>query len=125
LIKRIIHQAGPFPLGAFYCMPINGTTTQFTTLIPAYPFSVKSYKICLLDDISSLVIKGFSSFHIILYHMPPLIPRWLKLPHQTHFGQSLQPSRVIDRLGDWNCLLQDYFCIHYTMHPAALPVFHD
>jgi hypothetical protein len=56
-------------------MPINGTATRSATLAPMPAFPTHGYSRHLLDEISSPGTEGFSSFHIILYTMSPLIPR--------------------------------------------------
>jgi hypothetical protein len=64
--------------------------------MPAFP--THGYSRHLLGEISSPGTEGFSSFHIFLHTMSPLIPRRGELPYRTRFGRPLLLSRVIDRL---------------------------
>jgi hypothetical protein len=75
LNERITRRFGPFPPGAFCCTLIIGTTTQSATLTPMLAFPTHGYSEHLLDELSSSDIEGFSSFHIILHTMSPLLPR--------------------------------------------------
>lgn len=73
--QRNTDRSGPFPPDAFCCAPILSTTTRSVTLMPVPTLPDRSYSRNLLGKISSPGIEGFSSFHIILHTMSPLIPR--------------------------------------------------
>ena len=73
--ERSTHRSGPFPPGAFCRTPILGSTTRSATLMPMPALPTRGYSRQLLDEISSPGTEGFSSFHIILHTMSPLIPR--------------------------------------------------
>jgi len=67
--------------------------------MPPPPLPVQGYKQGLFVEVSSTGIEDFSSFHIPLRSMSPLIPRRWKVRTSAHYHYLLLPSRVIDRLG--------------------------
>jgi hypothetical protein len=75
LNERITRRFGPFPPSAFCCTLIIGITIQSATLMPMLAFPTHGYSDHLFDELSSPGIEGFSSFHIILHTMSPLLPR--------------------------------------------------
>ena len=56
-------------------MPLNGFTTRSATLVPMPALPTHGYSRDLFGEISSSGTDGFSSFHIVLHTMSPLIPR--------------------------------------------------
>ena len=98
LEPRNIHRSGPFPPDAFCCTSINSTATRSATLAPAPALPTRGYSSRLLDEISSPGTEGFSSCHILLLTMLPLIPRRREPPHRTHFDRLLLLSHAVDRL---------------------------
>jgi hypothetical protein len=59
----------------FCCTLINGSATRSVTLMPALTFPTQGYSKRLFGEISSPGTEGFSSWHIHLHTMSPLIPR--------------------------------------------------
>src|SRR5271157_825759 len=83
-VERHIHRSGPFPPDAFCCTSIDSTTTRSATLMPAPAFPTRGYSSRLFGEISSPGTEGFSSWHILLLTMSPLIPRRREPPHRRH-----------------------------------------
>src|ERR1019366_10124870 len=75
LDERNTHRSGPIPPGAFCCTPIDSIATRSATLMPTSAFPVQGYGQGLLDGISPPDIEGFSSFHVFIRTLLPLIPR--------------------------------------------------
>jgi hypothetical protein len=72
---RTTHRSGPIPPGAFYCTPITGTATRSATLMSTRTFPTHGYGAGLLDGLSPPDTAGFSSFHVFIRTLSPLIPR--------------------------------------------------
>jgi hypothetical protein len=86
------------PLQSTFSPASFGVMTRSATLASTPAFPTRGYCSRLLDEISSPDAEGFSSFHILLLTMSPLIPRRREPPHRTRFDRLLLLSHAIDRL---------------------------